>query len=105
LKQDIVTWRLKAGIVKSEETSIARQVLGKHIPAATNTHATIEEPASKQQIRKHATIGVLLETVFSVRSVQSVYKKSSVEFRDVSLPGYELWSRGIELRESAVEGD
>jgi hypothetical protein len=34
--------RPKAGIVKSEEMSIARQLLGKHIPAATNTQATIE---------------------------------------------------------------
>jgi hypothetical protein len=24
-------------------------------------------------------------------------EKSRVEFRDISLPGYELWSRGIEL--------
>jgi hypothetical protein len=39
-----------------------------------NTHATIEEPVSKQQISKHA-IGVLLEAVFSVRSMQSGYKE------------------------------
>jgi hypothetical protein len=32
----------KAGIVEPEETSIARQLLGKHIPAATNLQATIE---------------------------------------------------------------
>jgi hypothetical protein len=38
-----VTRRLKAGIVGPEQTSIARQRLGKHIPAATNTQATIEE--------------------------------------------------------------
>jgi hypothetical protein len=31
-----------AGRVKSEETSIARQLLGKHIPTATNTQAAIE---------------------------------------------------------------
>jgi hypothetical protein len=37
-----VTWRLKAGIVEPEE-AVARQRLGKHISAATNTHATIEE--------------------------------------------------------------
>jgi hypothetical protein len=29
----------------------------------------------------------------------------SVEFREASLPEYELGSRGIELRESAVESD
>jgi hypothetical protein len=33
---------------------VARQRLGKHIPAATNTHATIEE---------------LLDTILSMRSV------------------------------------
>jgi hypothetical protein len=38
----IVTWRPKAGIVKSEEKSIARQLLGKHITTVTNTQATIE---------------------------------------------------------------
>jgi hypothetical protein len=40
----------------------SRQRLGKHVPAATNTHATIE---------------VLLETVFSTRSVQRGYKEYS----------------------------
>jgi hypothetical protein len=38
----IVPWRPKAGVVKSEETPIARQLLGKHIPAATKAQATIE---------------------------------------------------------------
>jgi hypothetical protein len=38
-----VTWPLKAGIVEPEQTSIARQRLSKHIPAATNTQAAIEE--------------------------------------------------------------
>jgi hypothetical protein len=42
---------------------------------ATNMHATIEEPVSKQWIGKHTTIGVLLETLFSIRSVQSGYKE------------------------------
>jgi hypothetical protein len=44
----------------------------------------------------------MLETVFSVRSVQGGSKEELsweglVEFRDASLPGYELGSRGIEL--------
>jgi hypothetical protein len=82
-----VTWRPKAGIVEPEGTYIARQGLGKHTPTETNTQATIEEPVSKQRI--------LLETVFSVRSVQSGYEEELVEFRGVSLPGYELGSRGI----------
>jgi hypothetical protein len=42
-----------------------------------NKHETTEEPVSKQRIGKH-TIGVLLETAFSIRFVQSGYKE---EFR------------------------
>jgi hypothetical protein len=38
-------------------------------------HATIEEPVSKQRFCKHTITGVLLEIVFSVRSVQSGYKE------------------------------
>jgi hypothetical protein len=57
------------------EKSIARQRPGKHIPEATNVHATIGEPVSKQGIGKHTKIGVLLETVFSVRSAQVAIKK------------------------------
>jgi hypothetical protein len=41
-KKHILTWNPKAGIVKSEETCIVRQMLGKHIPAAMNMQATIE---------------------------------------------------------------
>jgi hypothetical protein len=37
---------------------VSRQQIGKHVPAATNTHRRIE---------------LLLETVFSTRSVQSGY--------------------------------
>jgi hypothetical protein len=44
---------LIAGTVETEETAVASQRLGNHIPAATNTYA-IEE---------------LLNAVFSVRSV------------------------------------
>jgi hypothetical protein len=40
-----------------------------------NTHAKIEESVSKQRIGKHTT-GVLLETVFSVWSVQCDYKEA-----------------------------
>jgi hypothetical protein len=39
---DTVTLCPETGIVKSEGTSIARQLLGKEIPAATNTQATVE---------------------------------------------------------------
>jgi hypothetical protein len=34
---------LKAGIVEPEETAIARQKLGKHVSAVTNTCTTVEE--------------------------------------------------------------
>jgi hypothetical protein len=40
----------------------SRQRLGKHVPATKDTHATIE---------------VMLETVFSTRSVQMSYKKNN----------------------------
>jgi hypothetical protein len=42
-----------------EEIFFARQGPGKHVPAATNTQATIE---------------ILLETMFSIRSLQRGYK-------------------------------
>jgi hypothetical protein len=45
--------RLIAGTVKTEETAIHRQRLGKHFPAARNTHAAQE----------------LLHAVFSMRSL------------------------------------
>jgi hypothetical protein len=61
--------------VEPEHTSIARQRLGKYIPAAMNTHSSIKEPVSKQRIGKQTKEGVLLEMVFSVRSVQNCYKE------------------------------
>jgi hypothetical protein len=42
---------------------VSRQRIGKHIPAATNTHTTLE---------------LLLESVFSTRSVQSGYKDDNL---------------------------
>jgi hypothetical protein len=58
----IVAYLLKARIVESEETAVARKLHGKHISSVTNTHATIEE---------------LLEAVFSLRSVPRLYKESA----------------------------
>jgi hypothetical protein len=46
----------------SETTFVSRQRLGKHIPAATDKHATIE---------------VLLETAFSTRSVRRGYEEDN----------------------------
>jgi hypothetical protein len=54
---------MKAGIMEPEDTSIARQRLGKQISVAMDMQATIEE---------------LLVTMFSVRSVQMGYKRSEV---------------------------
>jgi hypothetical protein len=61
----IAAYLLKARTVEPEKqpllvngyktTFISRQQLGKHVPAATDTHATIE---------------VLLETLFTIQSVQ-----------------------------------
>jgi hypothetical protein len=45
--------------------SLARQRLGTHVPAATNTQATIE---------------ILLETMFSIRSVHGGYKRRELKF-------------------------
>jgi hypothetical protein len=65
---NIVAYSLKASTEEPEKmlllangsTFLSRQRLGKHVPAATDTHATIE---------------VLLETAFSIRSVQTGYKE------------------------------
>jgi hypothetical protein len=62
-------------------TAVAMERFGKHVSAETN---------SRNNTR----------AVFSVRSVSRGYEKDknsfkSVEFRDASLPGYELGGRGI----------
>jgi hypothetical protein len=46
----------------SDKHTVSRQRIGKHVPAATNTHTTIV---------------LLLETVFYTRSVQSGYKEEN----------------------------
>jgi hypothetical protein len=51
-------------MVISEWISIARQRLGEHIPAATNTQETIEEPVSKQHIGKHNNRTIVGSSVF-----------------------------------------
>jgi hypothetical protein len=81
----IVAYLLKARTVEtqkqpliangSETTFVARQRLGKHVRAATNTHETIE---------------VLLETVFSTRSVPRRYKEDN-------------WGNQVSERELRVE--
>jgi hypothetical protein len=49
-------------LANGSETFVSRQRLRKHVPTTTDTHATIE---------------VLLETVFSARSVQKGYKEDN----------------------------
>jgi hypothetical protein len=84
---------------------VARERLGNHIPVWVNGRKN-RKPTARQRISKHASLKI--EAVFSVGSVQSSYievfgsiesrsREWRVEFRDVSLPGYELGSRGIEL--------
>jgi hypothetical protein len=49
---------------QANKQSGPREPIGKHIPAATNTHATIEEPFYKQRIGKHTTRDVVENRVF-----------------------------------------
>jgi hypothetical protein len=49
-------------LANDSETIVSRQRLGNHVPAATDTHATI---------------GALLETVFYTRPVQKGYKEDN----------------------------
>jgi hypothetical protein len=55
-----VAYRLKAGSVERAETFVASEWLGKHVPAATDSNATMYE---------------LLEEVFSMLSASRLYKK------------------------------
>jgi hypothetical protein len=79
-----MAYLLKARIVEPEkhpllangsETFVCRQRLGKHVPVATDTHATIE---------------VLLETAFSTRSLQRGYKE-------------DYWGNGVSSVREAVK--
>jgi hypothetical protein len=84
-----MTWRLKAGIAEPEPTLIARQRLGKHIPAAMKTHTTIEESVSNQRIGKHNNSGMVGKCVFC--SVHAKWLLRRVQLRKVSwVPGEQL---------------
>jgi hypothetical protein len=74
-----VTCLLKARIVKPAETIVARQWLsGSHAKAAT----------------QHSTVGELLEAVFSVRSVPSLYNEDQpVSTRRVRVESLETVER------------
>jgi hypothetical protein len=43
VKNNTVTWQLKAGRAQREKTAVARRRHGKNLSAATNAHATTEE--------------------------------------------------------------
>jgi hypothetical protein len=86
---DIVAYLLKARTVESDKqpllangfeiTSVSRPRLGKHIPTSTGTHVTIE---------------VLLQTMFSTRSVSTSYKEDN--WRNQVSSVWEAVKRGLE---------
>jgi hypothetical protein len=41
LSFNVVTWRLKTGMVEPEQTSIAEQRLGNYVPAKTNSNELV----------------------------------------------------------------
>jgi hypothetical protein len=59
--------RLETGIVKSEK-SITRKPIGKHIPAATNTHLTIKGPIPKQRIGRNIMGVIGNDVLYSART-------------------------------------
>jgi hypothetical protein len=76
--------RLFVGIYQVECRAVSRQRFDKHVPAATDTHATPEE---------------LLETVFSTQSVQKVIRTTEARIGSWKAAtvqrGLEHGSRGI----------
>jgi hypothetical protein len=97
----IILWH-DAGIVKSEQTFIARQRLGKHILAATNMQTIIEKPPLLCNGTVNTPSQQLTDCLLRGPCKSGYKEKFSweewVEFRDASRPGYELGSTGIELR-------
>jgi hypothetical protein len=84
-------------------TPIARLRLGKYIPAQANS-LNNRTSIARQGISKHTSLTINVFCVVrakrlqrSVRQYRRVVEKWRVEFRDASLLGYELGSRGIEL--------
>jgi hypothetical protein len=57
---------------------VSKEWISKHIPTATNKHATIEEPISKQGIGKHTTIGGCWKQCFLFGPCKVVIMKSWV---------------------------
>jgi hypothetical protein len=65
--------------------------------------ATIEKPVSKQRNGKHTTIGVLLETVFSVEAVTRLHNKDLRQLRIDSR--VEAGSNTSTVALQVIEGD
>jgi hypothetical protein len=51
---------------------IARQQIGKEVPAEMNAHATIEEPVSKQRFGKYVTVATDTDTTIEERCFYAV---------------------------------
>jgi hypothetical protein len=64
VQHDIVTLRLKAGIMEEEHDTTQRRA--KHVSGAKNQHATTE---------------VLLQAVFSILSAPRLYNEDQLRFR------------------------
>jgi hypothetical protein len=64
-----MTCLLKAGIAEPKETAVAREWLCKHVSMATNSH-------DHSNRYTNTTIEELLEAVFSVRSMPTIYEET-----------------------------
>jgi hypothetical protein len=86
----------KAGIVKLDETYIARQSLFKH--SLGNEYGSNNRITSVAMQRrcKHA-FSTVERLCFRRGPCRVVMKSRRFEFRDTSLPGCQLGSRGVEL--------
>jgi hypothetical protein len=97
----IVIWRSNAGIVKSEQSLLLGNGSVNTFPLQRIRKQQSSKSVAMQWRCNHAF--PTIETMcFLLGSCKVVIEKGSVEknwveFRDASLPGYELGSRGIQL--------
>jgi hypothetical protein len=73
-----VTWRLQAGIVESEEMSIARQLLGKRVPVEKDTYTTVEVVLGYDNNGKGVSMWFVQKCYKKVQSSSGVTVESSV---------------------------
>jgi hypothetical protein len=81
---------------------VSRERISKQILVATNTHATMEKPISKQRISKHTTRGVVGNGVLC--SVLAKWLQQKVPLRRIEL-SFGVGGCSRDLRESAAEGN